>query len=767
MADLRTLQTNLNSGELDARVGSRTDVTHYFNGLEYARNVLLLPQGGARRRPGSEYLAEQSKILSEIDLTAGGVTVTAPAGGTAANAIDGDEATEVISGAAGTTSPFVLVHVDLGAEFDVSYVDIRALRLTTGGTTCDEEVALQYSTDNVTFVDFGTLGNPVLSVSSASIQRRFSSSAPVTARYWRLSRNGATNLTTDTFRFGEIKMWRQTDTLSDARLIGFKFSTTQSYMLVATDRNLMVFKDGVVQANCSIPHTSAQLAGLNWVQSLDNLYIFHEDVQPHNIERQGADDEWDDEAQAFSNIYQFNFGSGAEDTWSDTRGWPRCGTFHEGRLWLGGTAQRPTTFWGSKVNSLFDFDAGGGNDDEAIEATLDFDDVASIFNLHSGRHLQIFTQTAEFYVLPDSDPITPSNITRKATSRIGSSRPGIRVQALEGAVLFIERRGRGVREFLFTDIEQAYSATPLTLLASHLLDSPGCTAVRRSSSDAEGDLFFMCNDDGSLPVLQTMRSQDISGWALWHTDGLYKDVGVDNEKDVYTSVERVINGATVRFVERFQDTFYMDAGLMFTTGLPTSTFSVPHLEAETVSVRSDDNVFLNRVVASGSITTEDDTLIKAEVGLPFADCKEAEVTRLVDNRGFTQKEARRIVFNGNSDGVGEGDQVWIRDMPLGVAVNTGEGAGTAFGEMKGVVEVTLRVHETQGFHLGANGEPLGDVANFRSFGDDLLDERSPFFTGELRVESLMGADTFGQVEVTQRDPVAMTVLSITKKVDLS
>ena len=39
--------------------------------------------------------------------------------------------------------------------------------------------------------------------------------------------------------------------------------------------------------------------------------------------------------------------SGYEDVWSSTKGWPRTATFHQGRLYFGGSKSRPSTVWGS------------------------------------------------------------------------------------------------------------------------------------------------------------------------------------------------------------------------------------------------------------------------------------------------------------------------------------------------------------------------------------------------------------------------------------
>ena len=53
-----TLQSNMNRGELDPRLEGRKDLEAYYNGLANASNVLALPLGGIKKRPGMEYLGD-------------------------------------------------------------------------------------------------------------------------------------------------------------------------------------------------------------------------------------------------------------------------------------------------------------------------------------------------------------------------------------------------------------------------------------------------------------------------------------------------------------------------------------------------------------------------------------------------------------------------------------------------------------------------------------------------------------------------------------
>ena len=53
----RTIQTNFSGGEFSPRLFGRPDLDAWANGAATMLNFLVLPQGGATRRPGSYYVA--------------------------------------------------------------------------------------------------------------------------------------------------------------------------------------------------------------------------------------------------------------------------------------------------------------------------------------------------------------------------------------------------------------------------------------------------------------------------------------------------------------------------------------------------------------------------------------------------------------------------------------------------------------------------------------------------------------------------------------
>ena len=142
----------------------------------------------------------------------------------------------------------------------------------------------------------------------------------------------------------------------------------------------------------------------------------------------------------------------------------------------------------SRVARFFDFNPGETLDDDAIEATLATDSVNAITGMFAGRDLQIFTKGGGVFISQASlDPITPNNLVVSTATRRGS-KEGIKPVGAESGTLFIQRAGKSLREFLFSDVELSYISNNISL-SSHLLRSPSDMALRKATSTDDG-IFF-------------------------------------------------------------------------------------------------------------------------------------------------------------------------------------------------------------------------------------------------------------------------------------
>lgn len=512
------------------------------------------------------------------------------------------------------------------------------------------------------------------------------------------------------------------DAGSGARLVPFSFNTEQDYLMVFTNGVIRIFKDDALvhTISSSVPWTGAQVEQINWVQSADTLIVFHPDVQPYKLVRGGSHTSWTLSAITFSNIPTYDFGSGAEAVISVTRGWPSCGTFHQGRLFVGGLKSRPATILGSKVGSFFDLNKGTSLADEGIDVTLDTDQVNAIYNLVSGRHLTVFTSGSEHAVMVDP-PITPTNIAVSQQSARGS-KPYVRPVEVDGAFLFVQRGGKAIREFLFTVTEDAYAANILSLLSPHLIKNPRDLDIRKGNSLDDADYVIAVNaDDGTVTFLNTLRSQEVNAFTWAQTDGTYERVAVLGG-DVYWLVERTIGGSPAYYLEKWNDDTTTDSCVLGSSFPASSLSGLSHLNGETVKVIVDGAMRADAVVSGGAVTLDPAAQTSVEVGLDY--------------------------------------EVSVTGMPI-------EGRlpdGTMVGRQTRIVQITGRLYETKGLRIN------GNLVVFRALGPvgvGPLDEPVEAQTGDFKVHGLQGWSGRAQFEVTQDSPMPLTVLGMAMLVRVS
>ncbi len=401
-----------------------------------------------------------------------------------------------------------------------------------------------------------------------------------------------------------------------------------------------------------------------------------------------------------------------EQVFSAARGYPVTVAFHQDRLVIGGSRDLPNRLWFSKSGDLFNFDLGEGLDDEAIEFSILSDQVNAIRGIFSSRHLQVFTGGAEWMVT--GDPLTPSAVQIRRQTRTGSRIdryiPPVNV---DGATLYAARSGDELYEFLYTDLEAAYTSTDLALLSRHVLGTP-----IDQDYDRKNRLLYVVREDGKFASLTVFRAEKVSAWTLHETDGAVKSVAVVGD-EVYMLVQR----GSSYLIELLDDTLYLDSALSGTIEAPALIWSgLDHLEGRTVSVLADGNLRPSQEVQGGSVTLSEPAS-KVQIGLPF--------THIIEP--LPPNEAGQI------------------------------GAGRKIRLIEGI----FRVQNTAAFRLdlgrGMKDIPLSD------FDDGLLDTPNPSVNGDIRVRALgwqkSGVEPLWRIE--QDAPLPFTLLSVTSEIKVN
>lgn len=397
----------------------------------------------------------------------------------------------------------------------------------------------------------------------------------------------------------------------------------------------------------------------------------------------------------------------AEPAWGTTRGWPNAVTFYENRLWFGGCKALPQTVFGSQSDDYFDLDPGSGLDSEGISFTINSSKSNKIEYLSGIRNLVIFTSGGEF-TSPQADdkPLTPKTISIRPQSKNGTST--VLPQDIDNQLLYVQKGGKKVKNFVFDIQQYSYGSQDVSILSPHLIKNPVDAAVLKNSQTEDAEYYFLVNNDGSLAVFQTVKSQEVQAWTLCLTDGQIMRIASVNSQ-IYFVIKRVINQADVYYIEKFDANYFTDCAVQQTHLVPTSTITgLSHLEGKEVRVKGDGYVLNNKIVNGGEITLEQ-TVSQVEVGLNF--------------------------------------DVEIVLMPPAI-----QGMNVNQYDRKRTCKAFVDFYETLGIRVN------GVLVPFREFGDNVLDQPAEPQTGFSWQVAQDGWNPRNSITITQTDPLPFTLI---------
>lgn len=157
--------------------------------------------------------------------------------------------------------------------------------------------------------------------------------------------------------------------------------------------------------------------------------------------------------------------------YSNTTGWPKNGTFHEGRLWLSGA--QANRFDAGKSNDFFNFaptaEEGTVADDNGIAYVLNSKDVNPIFWMEpDDQGFLMGTQDGEWHVRASSltDPLTPTSIQAKRVTKYGCADIEPRRTGL--SLCLVQRDKKNVLEYVPDPQPGKFSGQNISLKGKHL-----------------------------------------------------------------------------------------------------------------------------------------------------------------------------------------------------------------------------------------------------------------------------------------------------------
>ncbi len=209
-----------------------------------------------------------------------------------------------------------------------------------------------------------------------------------------------------------------------------------------------------------------------------------------------------------------------EQSFSALRGYPAAVTFHENRLCFAGTLAEPDTIFMSQLGEFFNYDVGEADDTDAIILVAATGDVNEIRYMRSNRDLQIFTLSDELYIPTYlNQSITPTNAQIRKQTPFGTE--FVLPTSIDGATIFVERGGRAVREYIYSDAEDAYIATGVSTVASHLIVDPVDIAVVHSGFNTQESYAAMVMGNGDMALFSSNRAEKRAAWTNLTTQGSF------------------------------------------------------------------------------------------------------------------------------------------------------------------------------------------------------------------------------------------------------
>jgi len=834
---------SFNAGEVSPLLQARSDYAKYDNACLTLQNMLVLSQGPVTRRPGTKYIAdvnnhsEKSRLIPfEFSKTDAYILEFEPLhmrlfrnGGQVLSGADPYDIDTVFE----ESELFEMQYVQSADVMYIVHPNHPPQKLSrtahTAWTIADVNITtgpfLDENTTTTTITPSATTGTITLNASSVAMW-----TSDDVGALWRISHqkeetslNGtldanessSTIACSDDYTFNIEGTWKGTVKLERS----FDDEVTWSSVVIRYNNSAALNED---HPGSETDDDVTYRVTMTDRESGNATYNFsvHDYIQNGIVRITGYTDANTVTATVLSELGGTTATSKwAEGYWSDENGWPQTVQFHEERLCYGGSTDYPQTVWTSKTGDYENMTAGTLADD------------AIIYSLPGQNPIQWMVSQDYLFIGTlggagrlsgggTDEPLSGESLPNYK-NQVGYGSKNMQPVVAGDAVLYVERGGRKVREFVYNFERDGYAAPDLTLLAEHITESGIVDIAYQSRPDS---ILWCVTSDGVLLTMTYKREEDVIAWARQVTDGVVESVAVipgDDEDEVWIVVARTIDGATKRYIEQLQpvdwgsdqaDCFFVDSGLSFDGGdavtitaitsaspavvtmstYPTDgdgdnladgdqveilavggmtelngnvyTISDPNVSNKTFELRdSTDTVDINSV----AYTTYDSGGTVQRVENTFSGLSHLEgetVAVMADG----ESHAEKVVVSGvisldvwaNKVHAGLPIISQLETMPIVFQTQT----GTISSRIKRISEVTFDFYKTLGTEYGPDSSNVSPITFYTS--DDELDEPVPLYSGFKRVPWIHGYKRPSTVFIQQTLALPMTIRAIIPEVEV-
>jgi hypothetical protein len=381
------------------------------------------------------------------------------------------------------------------------------------------------------------------------------------------------------------------------------------------------------------------------------------------------------------------------------------------------------------VSADFENHTPGTNDDDAINVTIASDQVNVIKHLLPARFLQLLTTSAEF-TLSGGAGSEPVTPTNVNVLRETTFGTGtVRPLRAGNSTILIQKGGAKVKEITFDLDTDGLLGVDLTVLADHLARGGLTDMVWQQEPEL---LLWFVHSDGRLIGLTYDRANATVGWHEHSLGG----------NGVVESVTAIPSGA--------EDQVYLSVKRTIDG---STVRHIVYLKSLYFNDDVTDAFFVDSgLTYDGSATTTITSLnhLEGETVTILADGAAHADKTVTDGTITLDRSASKVH-------VGYGYTSLLETLRM----EAGAEDGIAQGKIKRIHGVTARFFQTVGAELGPDTSNL-DRLPFRD-SSMAMDAAVPLFTGDKEISFPSGYDNDAKIVIRQTQPLPMTILAIMRR----
>lgn len=335
------------------------------------------------------------------------------------------------------------------------------------------------------------------------------------------------------------------------------------------------------------------------------------------------------------------------NAWNNQFGYPSVIGFFQDRLCVAATKKQPYMLWLSRSGDYnnFSVEKTGGTvtDDSAVALAFINRKQQTIEHLVPESDLVIMTGGNE-WILSGGSAVTPT----KANPKMQTSRGTTNVIPLSigGRVIFVQHRGKTVRDMQYRFESDSYDGADLILLAKHITKN---TTIEDMAYMQEPDskLYFVLAD-GTMACLSYIQDQKVYAWSRIKTEGKVLavcNVENQNEDNVYIAVKRgnktyIEELCNNKETENPKDYIMLDSAVKITETAAGGT--VAHLPKTKIGVLADGRYYEKIMTDEGGNFTLPQEASYIIAGIPYTMTVELPNLEINTKTGTIQGRKKKV-----------------------------------------------------------------------------------------------------------------------------